>query len=68
MIKVVCDICLKEINPQSQPHICDKHLPFAERFYKEQLETIKKAVDGHRSRFLQTVINKPRPIEVSHAG
>jgi len=63
MIKTCCDICLKEIPQGTQPNVCEKHMPFADQFYKDQWDVVRKAVDGHRQRFLQTVINKPRPLE-----
>jgi hypothetical protein len=65
MITYRCDICLKEIPYGSQVHICEKHFQFAEQFYRDQAEAVRKAIEAHRSRFLQNVVNKPRPLEVA---
>lgn len=54
MILIACDICRKQINPaQNAPHLCEKHLPVGERFYREQAEYLLKAMEAFRNRFLQ---------------
>jgi hypothetical protein len=63
MNKKCCDICLKEIPLNVKIDICDKHIDFADQFYREQYEAVRKAVESHRGRFLQTVVNRPRPLE-----
>lgn len=60
MIKIVCDICLKELKTISQQPqgwcLCDAHLEFGERYYMELIQAQQKAAEAFRSRFIQTVI------------
>ena len=65
MIKVCCDICMREIKlmlPQPQGScLCEAHVDYGKEFYNDRDSAINKAIESHRNRFLQAIaVNKPK--------